>query len=152
TKVTQADPFAGNVYVAWVSNDTPQAGNPLGTNFNPNRVLISSSSDGGNSFTPYAVVNDNGNFGTQRNLSPQLVVSQGSVDGRVPPGRGTPPWVDNGPRAPANPPRSILETDRVVDGGAASIWSGTAGTIGDAFDPGNSQPHVPTTTDFTASV
>ena len=47
----QTDAFAGNIYVAWVSNDTPTAGNPLGTNFNPNRVLMVSSSDGGNTFT-----------------------------------------------------------------------------------------------------
>ena len=45
---TQSDPYSGNVYVAWATNDTPPQG---ATNFNPQRILMVGSSDGGQSFS-----------------------------------------------------------------------------------------------------
>src|SRR5262249_28238510 len=61
--VSQDNPFSNNVYVAWSSIDTPstfQAANP-GT-FNANRIRVTTSSDGGNSFSGIAVVNSNNNI------------------------------------------------------------------------------------------
>src|SRR5262249_16470424 len=44
------DPYAGNVYVAWASGDIHEANPNVDTNYNPNRIMLSVSSDGGNTF------------------------------------------------------------------------------------------------------
>src|SRR5207302_1790226 len=94
--VTQDDPFAGNVYVAYVTNDIPPSGNPAGNNFNPTRVHIVASSDGGLSFTGDQIVNDNGNFGPERNFRPRLIVSQAAPERQVTGGQVTIVWEDTG--------------------------------------------------------
>src|SRR5262249_20406132 len=71
----QTDPFAGNVYVAWGTNALPV--NPTPGNFNPNRVLMVASSNGGFDFSGPVLINDSGNFGSQRATSPRLAISQG---------------------------------------------------------------------------
>ena len=45
---TQTDPFAGNVYVAWETNDAAPTGVTV---YNPNLIKLMSSSDGGQDFT-----------------------------------------------------------------------------------------------------
>src|SRR5204863_7192165 len=73
--VTQTDPTAGGIYVAWTSSDTAYANPP--TNFNANRIRITASSDGGNNFGAIAVVNSNGNSGPAKLTNPTLTISQG---------------------------------------------------------------------------
>jgi subtilisin-like proprotein convertase family protein len=146
---SNSDPFAGNVYVAVISNDTPQAGNPLAPNFNPNRVELFASSDKALSFTGPITINGPANGPTtQRNTSVSLAVSQGSVDGRVPGGQVNLVWADTGSLATANPPTTQVLFSPVSGGLGLTFPVTNAGPITDAFDPGNSAPHIPGVTDF----
>ena len=56
---TQPDAFSGDVYVAWTSVDHNTA-IPI-VDFNPNRIKLEVSSDGGNNFSPLTITG-NGNF------------------------------------------------------------------------------------------
>ena len=125
TGATQANPFTGNVYIAWTTVDTAPA---VSSNFNPNRVVAIASSDGGASFTGYEVFNDGGNFGSERNGSPQLVVSQGTADGRITAGQLTAIWDDFGTGAGAGTPFDIIESDRIRDGAVSATFGGGTGT------------------------
>ena len=152
TQAVQADPFAGNVYVAWVANETAPAFVVLpNTGYNPNRVYVSASSDGGRTYTNPKAVADGSNFTTARNSQPTLTVSQGTADGTVAPGQLTIAWVDSGTLATANPPTSLLKTDRVTDGGTAAVFSAVVGPINDA-GPGSNSVADPSITDFPIAV
>ncbi|WP_422931845.1 beta strand repeat-containing protein [Singulisphaera sp. PoT] len=70
----QSDPFSGDVYVAWATNNVAPTG---ATNYNPNQIDIVASSDGGNNFSGPVLVNSPAAFGIQRYTSPQLAISQG---------------------------------------------------------------------------
>jgi subtilisin-like proprotein convertase family protein len=131
TTVTQTDPFSGNVYVAWVSNDTPQAGNPLGNQFNPNRAELYTSSDGGQTFVGPVTVNNAGNVGSERNANISLTVSQGSADGRVPGGQVSLTWADTGTLATASPPLTEVMYNNVSGGVNATFPVTNAGGITD---------------------
>ena len=48
-----ADPYSGNVYVSWASMDINRRLNP--EPFNPNRITVEVSSDGGNNFSPATI-------------------------------------------------------------------------------------------------
>jgi subtilisin-like proprotein convertase family protein len=75
--VTQTDPFSGNVYVAWETNDTA----PKNVTENPNTVKLMSSSNGGQDFTYQAYLDYFGsNPHTEGDLfdQPQIAISQGS--------------------------------------------------------------------------
>ena len=90
--LVQSDPFAGstnlpqgtnvssagNVYVAWATNDPYLPSTTVPTSYNPNRIQIVASSDGGKTFGPVEYV-DNTGFtpGNARYGAPQLTVSQG---------------------------------------------------------------------------
>ena len=50
---SQPDPNSGNIYVSWASVDL-NAANPF-VPFNPNRIKVEVSSDGGNNFSPMAI-------------------------------------------------------------------------------------------------
>jgi subtilisin-like proprotein convertase family protein len=54
------DPHANNVYVAWVSNDIPDSQVDYTGGFNPNRIELIVSSDGGQSFSGVTTVNNGG--------------------------------------------------------------------------------------------
>ena len=152
TQAVQADPFAGNVYVAWVSNDTAPANVLLpNTFYNPNRILVSASSDGGRTYTNPAPISDGGNFTSARNSQPTLTVSQGTADGTTAPGQLTVAWVDAGTLATANPPTTLLKTDRITDGGTAAVFPAAPGPINDAAVGPNSTS-LPAVTDFPIQV
>ncbi len=156
--LTQNDPFAGNIYVAWTSNDVRPANTNSPNPFNPNRIKIIASSDGGTSFTGQTIVSDGGNSGDARHGTPQLAISQGRAPGTtgpadpgVPGGQVTIVWDDFGSQNNVN--RDVLWGDRILDGGTAAVFPVTnAGTIIDANDPGNSMPHEPGVTNFTIPV
>jgi subtilisin-like proprotein convertase family protein len=156
---TQNDPNSGNVYIAWQSIDNIPAFNP--TNFNPNRIRMVASPDGGNTFSDQVVNNNNGNFGSARPTTPRLVISQGSApraagtNGPTDPGSpGVTPgtvnviWDDYGTGANANPPFDALVDNRLA-GAFSQTFTGTAGPIADA---GMGTPNVPATTDFPITV
>jgi subtilisin-like proprotein convertase family protein len=145
----QSDPFAGTVYIAWATRDVAPISNPA--NFNPNTIKVVASADGGQTFTAHRILNDGGHFGTDRNASPRLVVSQGTVDGRVPGGQVTVVWDDFNSAAGASPARDVLTTDRIRDGGAAALFSDlTGGPIADATVANNVT--TPATTPFAIPV
>src|SRR5206468_1889277 len=77
TTVSQNDPNAGNVYVAWTTVNIAPAAQTQ--NFNPNRIAIVASADGGQTFGVTQFLDQNGNFGGQRMVTPQITVSQGSA-------------------------------------------------------------------------
>ena len=54
---SQADPYSGNVYVSWTSIDVNTA-IPIPA-FNPNRIKVEVSSDGGNNFSPMTIADVN---------------------------------------------------------------------------------------------
>ncbi|MFI5458491.1 MAG: proprotein convertase P-domain-containing protein [Isosphaerales bacterium] len=83
TGLLQTDPTAGNVYVTWAGIIVPPAGNPLDGLFNPNPILMTVSSDGGQSFSPPSPMNTT-TYGptAERDSSPQVVVSQGRPAGQ----------------------------------------------------------------------
>jgi len=120
TGETVTNPGSGNVYISWISNDViPALADPA--NFNPNRVLVAASSDGGVSFSAPQTLNDGGNFGTQRNAGPRLAVSQGTADGTIPAGQATVIWDDFGSGATAVPPRDFIRTEQISTGAAANV-------------------------------
>ena len=83
-----ADPYAnntstlantnnvGDIYVSWASVDK-NTSIPIAP-FNPNRVTVEVSSDGGNNFSP-ATIAGAGNQATEEDATPALTVSQGRL-------------------------------------------------------------------------
>jgi len=123
TTRSQNDTYANNVYVSWQTVDQAP---PNPGNFNPNRIAITASSDGGVSFSGEQYLNTGGNFGNQRNATPQLAISQGSAarpagtngpndpgTAGVSPGLVTGVWDDFGTAA-------SIPRDRIVTGGIAN--------------------------------
>ena len=141
----QSDPYANvntnpnpgtfsDVYVAWASIDIkPSLVTDL-PNYNPNRIKLVVSSDGGNNFTGKAIASvsnggNGGNFGTQRNSQPALVIDQNS-------GQVTIGWNDFGTLSTATPPLSIMMSNSVTPGlnysyqnGGQVIIDGTTSTV-----------------------
>jgi subtilisin-like proprotein convertase family protein len=82
---TQTDAFSGDVYVAWAGIDVNRA-IPIPA-FNPNRIKVEVSSDGGNNFSPLTIADlgdglplENGNGPTtEHDASPSITVAQGRL-------------------------------------------------------------------------
>ena len=77
-----ADAFSGNIYVSWASIDINTA-IPI-PDFNPNRITVEVSSDGGNDFSPATMaastaINDGNGPESERDATPALTVSQGRL-------------------------------------------------------------------------
>ena len=103
TGQVQTDASTGNVYIAWASGSvipSLQTGDPF---FNPNPILMVSSSDGGQSFSGVGIANTSG-YGptTERDSEPEIVISQGRLpsesgeqgDAGIPGGEVTVGWAD----------------------------------------------------------
>jgi subtilisin-like proprotein convertase family protein len=148
TGAVQNDPFSGNIYVTWSTNDTAPTG---ATNFNPNSIVLIQSSDGGNSFGSQTIINDNGHIGAEHDASPQLAVSGGSIDGRVSPGQVSVVYDDFNSAATANPPADLIRF-KALQAGAAAVIEGPVGPINDATDPGGGLPHITGITNFQTTV
>ena len=73
---TQNDPHAGNIYVAWETNDAAPKGV---TSYNPNLIKVMSSSDNGQNFTYQAYLSSGHGVGNTFDL-PRIAISQG-IDG-----------------------------------------------------------------------
>jgi subtilisin-like proprotein convertase family protein len=154
TGATQTNPYAGNVYVGFATVDTAPAGNPAGNNFNPNRIKVVGSSDGGFTFSGQTVLNDGSSFGAQRNGRPRLAVLQGTPTGRAgaPVAGGTVAviWDDFGSGTNANPPIDFIRSDRLT--GAISVSGTTSGVMLDATDPGGGAAHNARVNDFPIAI
>lgn len=125
------DPYVGNVYVAWATYDLPPSFNVPNT-YNPNSIRFATSSDSGASFGPSRVVNAGGTNGLDRNTTPRIVISQGTWDGRIAPGRVTVVWDDT------NPYNVGVGADRIMadgfDGGRVYNYHTNGGAIKEAID------------------
>lgn len=152
---TQTDPFAGNIYIAWATNDQPVT--PVPSNFNPNRILVIASSDGGSNFSGPIVVSQGGSFGNQRESEPQIVISQGRPantavygpgDQGVPGGQVTIVYNDFATQINASPPRNVIRS-ATAPGAFSAVFNGPGGAIADAS---SANPNVPATTPFSVNV
>ena len=106
----QSDPYSGDVYIAWAGIDIKPSLLTDLTFYNPNRIKLIASSDGGNNFTGQAIVNNAGNFGTlERDSQPELAINQNG-------GQVTVGWNDFGTLSTASPPQSDLLANSVSPG------------------------------------
>jgi subtilisin-like proprotein convertase family protein len=136
---TQSDPFSGTAYVAWNTNNTA----PQNFGINPNAIKLMASADGGFNWSTQVYVNDSQNNATpgDRNATPQLAVSQGTANGRVPGGQLSITWNDFA--------RNQIMMDRVLDGGVGyDFTNSVGGTINDAVAGTNGAPDKKVTSTF----
>jgi subtilisin-like proprotein convertase family protein len=116
------DPAANNIYIAWATVAVAPADPNLINPFNPNRIQLIGSQNGGTSFTADVTANVNANFGTERDSHPQLVINHNN-DGAV-----TIAWEDFGSLATASPPVTLLQ-DNIVQPGQSFSFNGQTGPI-----------------------
>ena len=134
------------MYIAWASGDIHPANPNVDLPYDPNRIEVVVSSDGGNTFSGESIASTGGNFGPQDNSHPQLVVNQNNS------GLVTVGWEEFGTGAKATPPFTNIMSDAVPAGDSYGV-SGTTGPIqpgGPA--PSGSSSDIPVTTSFTAPV
>lgn len=138
----QANTFTGNVYIAWTTDDINAANTNIYNPFNPNRIALIASSDGGQTFSGETIVSDSSNFaqpdlnlGSQRNAHPRLAISQGGISATGQPiagGQVSVVWDDRGTLANASPPLDRIMSDSVT--GAKSLtFDGPGGPIADGL-------------------
>ena len=171
---TQSDPNVGNVYVAYGTSDHNINNGP--SNFNPYRILLQVSSDGGQTFGGPTTINDNANNLTngvtnEQAGSPEITISQGRAarpagtngtndpgDPGVPGGQVSVVWDDFGTGAKAGTPFDVIWDDSV--GGSTSgttntvgqQFATTTGPINDAIAGLNGAPSISQTTIFNIPV
>ncbi len=119
---TPNDPFVGNVYVAWETNDAA----PSGVAQNPNTIKLMASDDQGQQFTYQAYLNNHstGNLYDQ----PKIAISQGSLASGVPAGQVTIVYDNAGPGGGASPAFDVINTKASTTGGNDSHYN-TAGAV-----------------------
>ena len=158
--VSQNDPDAGNVYVSWASVDVRPA-DETANGFNPNRIEIAASSDGGQTFSSASILNSEGNFGNEREAVPQTVVSQGRPAGTngpgdpgVTPGQVTTVWDDYGTFAQpgANPPEDAITTNTITSGTYTQTFPNAGGVIQEGIAPPSGTVDTPSVTNFPVTV
>ena len=133
------DPFANNLYIAWASIDTEPANpNPFtAVGFNPDRAELivgtpisnPSANESPLAFSGVTTLNLNGNFGSQRNTHPQLVINPGNTtnsnQNSIDPGQITIGWEDSGTDATLAPPVTLLLSNIVLPGDSFGFNGGT---------------------------
>jgi subtilisin-like proprotein convertase family protein len=150
TGQVQTDVGSGNVYIAWASGSVAPALETTDPFFNPNPILMVSSSDGGQSFSGVGVANTSG-YGptTERDSEPAIVISQGRLpsesgkqgDAGIPGGEVTVGWADFA----ANQNQLMVNT---ISPGKSYSFDGATGII-----TGNANPPTATTaTNFPATI
>lgn len=151
----QTDPYAGNIYIAWATNDQPFQNAP--SSFNPNRILMIASSNQGNDFSGPIVINQGGGSGAQRETTPQIAISQGRPkntavygpgDLGVPGGQVTVIYDDFGTLVTASPPRDVIRS-ATAPGAVSAVFTAPGGGI---IDASNANPNVVTPTSFPINV
>ncbi len=134
TGAAQTDSYAGNVWIAWSTNEAKPTDifnhDDQGLVWNPNSIQVVASSDGGSTFTGAALVGTSGSAGTARgrytgefgtfaNVTPKIAVSQAG-------GQATVIW-DNFGVADATFDR--IQAAAITGGAAAFQVNGPGGTI-----------------------
>ena len=123
-----ADPFGGNVYVAWQTLDTAPQGV---TNFNAQAIKLVASSDGGQSFSYHEYLNG-GTFASHssgdRYTSPRIAISEGGGGSSA--GQVTVVYDDAGPGGGPGPgPYYDLIQSQTVTGGTVVKQFSTGGGL-----------------------
>jgi len=159
TGLVQSDPYAGNVWIAWSTNEAAPTGDYFvrqGVAWNPNSIQAISSSNGGQSFSGAFLLNGNNNLGaawgrytpttgTFANATPKIAVSQGRAGETG--GAATVVWDNFGLY---NSDLDAIQSNRVT-GGATQSFAGSGGAITQAINPG-SGPYTPQQTNFALNV
>jgi len=148
TQNVQSDPYAAgapnhpnaNIYVAWASSDTKPSLESA-TGYNPNRIQLVVSSDGGSTFAGPVAQNAGGNAGDQRNSHPQLVISG---TGQLAVG-----WSDFGTFSTATVPFSSLQSSATNPGSASTFQDPN---LPAAIPPGTSTASTTTTFSYPITV
>ncbi len=157
--VTQTDPFAGDVYIAWASTDTNTASPAIG-NFDANSIRMISSSDQGLTFTAPSYVNDDANAnvggshsGIARNVEPAIAISQGNPTTGVPGGQVTVVYDDYNtiPTATGQPYDQILAQTN-LEGGSAQTFAGPTNTPINVAPTNPAGGSIPTPTNISIPV
>lgn len=165
TGYVQTDPYAGNIWIGWSTNDNTPTGDafvPSGQVWNPNSIQVVTSSDGGQTFSGATQVNNQsrwtGPTGVFAMATPKIVVGQGRS---VPAGQAaanagggaTVIW-DNFGRYNATASNTDTVPDLIqanaVSGSYAYTIAGGTGPIANAT--GTAAPFGEQTTDFTIPV
>ena len=157
TSAVQTDLYAGNVWIAWSTNEVQPTGifdrTPGGSVWNAHSIQTIVSSDGGQTFSSPSRLNISspnnawtGPNSTFADATPKIAVGQGTAASAG--GGATVVWDNYGL---ANSTVDAIQSSRVAAGVAEST-PGTGGTINQGVDPGNSQPYVPGVTSFTTNV
>ena len=144
TGAVQTDISSGNVYVAWATQTVaPASPAPPSPFFNPNTIVMATSTNGGQDFSAQQVLNTS-NYGptTERDALPAITISQGRLPGEsgqggdagVPGGQVTVGWTDTA----ANEQQLIVNS---IPPGRDFRFDGTKGFI-----------NFGTSTDFTTTV
>ncbi len=174
TGAVQLDPTVdatsglGPIYVTWSTHNTaPQSTTP-NPFFNPDAIKVLVSSDGGNSFSSQVYVNQGAagnpggsvdpNLGSERDLVPQIAVSQGTPTSggaapRVPGGQVNLVWHDSNPTvgSPVPSTENKVVTNAIPGGGAGFQFDGGVGNINFA-SMGKMGGNTPAQTTFTDTV
>src|SRR5207244_966829 len=118
TQAKQTDPFSNTIYVAWAT--VTKAPNNA-SDFNPNVIKVMASADGAASFTTPITVNSNEYSGNQHMGYPELVVSQGTADGRVKGGQLTVAYTDFNSGHTGSTPVDVIDVGLFNNGGTAAV-------------------------------
>ena len=161
SNVSQNDAFSNNVYVAWATNEFGDQQSFAAEN--NNAIVLTGSSDGGNSFSPPEVMNDT-KFAstTELDATPRITISQGrpahtlsASDPGVPAGQVTVVWDDFGTNGYQRGSKVDVSDAIVTDSAQAGV-SYSTGVKYTATDPHSAIPAStdgsPLTTDFPLSV
>ncbi len=142
------DPHANNVYIAWASGDVHPANPNVELQFNPNRIELAVSTDGGITFSGETIADTDGNFGgvvngLEDDSHPQLAINQ-NASGQITVG-----WDNFGTGSKATPKFDILMSN-LVQGGNSYGFTNSGGPI----DPGltGTPNDTAVTTPFTQTV
>ncbi|OJW21002.1 MAG: hypothetical protein BGO49_30085 [Planctomycetales bacterium 71-10] len=165
TGYVQTDPYAGNIWIGWSTNENTPTGDafvPNGQVWNPNSIQVITSSDGGRTFSGSTQVNNQsrwtGATGVFAMATPKIVVGQGKS---VPAGQAaanagggaTVVW-DNFGRYNATASNTDVVPDLIQSNAVSASYAYTiaGGTGPIANATGTGAPYGAQTTDFTIPV
>jgi subtilisin-like proprotein convertase family protein len=142
---TQTDAFAGNVYVAWETNDKA----PTNVTINAHSIKLLASSDQGQNFT-YQAYLDSPFSSTDSYNSPKIAVSQGSSS--VQGGQVTIVYDDGGVGTATAPYFDEILAQVSKTGGTDEQSNNTGGTIAQPIEIGTTGVYTPSVNTFPFTV
>ena len=136
TGAVQTDPGAGNIYIAWETNQEVPA-NYTGP-FNPNIIQVLTSTNGGVSFSPPLDTGTSHFQNAEMDAAPRIAISQGTADGRVQGGQVTVLFDD----FTSSRPVDVIRAARFTSTGGGLVFAGRS-TVASTFLQGaQNAPYV----------